>query len=58
MVILNKNDYISKMESILHDETKFKNLGSSTNNDNMAKIESRIQRRLLHTLLPLDCINE
>jgi len=32
------------MESILHEETKFKNLGSSINT---AKIESRIQRRLL-----------
>jgi len=47
VVILNKNDYITKIESILHDETKFKTLGYSTNNDNTAKIEARIQRRLL-----------
>jgi len=32
---------------MLHDETKFKTLDFSTNNDNTAKIESRIQRRLL-----------
>jgi len=46
-VILNKNDYVSKTESILHDETKFETLGSSTNNNNTKKLESGIQHRLL-----------
>jgi len=59
VVILNKNDYISKIEAILYDLTKFKTLCSSTKNDNAAKIESRIERRLLQlskdNLLPPEC---
>ena len=47
VVILNKNDYNDKMKTILNDTTKFLDLGPVTNNDNTAKIESRIQRRLL-----------
>ena len=35
------------MKTILNDTTKFLNLGPVTNKDNTAKIESRIQRRLL-----------
>ena len=35
------------MKTILNDTTKFLDLGPVTNNDNTAKIESRIQRRLL-----------
>ena len=45
VVILNKNDYNDKMKTILNDTTKFLDLGPVTNNDNTAKIESRIQRR-------------
>ena len=47
VVILNKNDYNDKMKTILNDTTKFLDLGPVTNKDNTAKIESRIQRRLL-----------
>ena len=47
VVILNKDDYNSKMKTILNDNSKFCDLGSSAGNDNTAKIESRIQRRLL-----------
>ena len=46
-VILNKNDYNRKMGMILNDTTKFLNLGPVDSNDDTAKIESRIQRRLL-----------
>ena len=47
LVILNKTDYIKKMNSILGDETKFLTLGPSSEKNNTSKIESRIQRRLL-----------
>ena len=47
MVILNKTDYIKKMNSILEDKTKFLTLGPSSKKDNTSKIKSRIQRRLL-----------
>ena len=47
VVILNKNDYNDKMKTILNDTTKFLDIGPVTNKDNTAKIESRIQRRLL-----------
>ena len=47
VVIMNKTDYIFKMESILHDESKFKVLGPVHSSDNTAKLESRLQRRLL-----------
>ena len=47
VVILNKNDYNDKMKTILNDTTKFFDLGPVTNKKNIAKIESRIQRRLL-----------
>ena len=47
VVILNKTDYVKKMNSILEDETKFLTLGPSSKMDNASKIESRIQRRLL-----------
>ena len=47
VVIMNKNDYISKMDFILQDNSKFENLGPSSEFDNTAKIEAHIQRRLL-----------
>ena len=47
MVILNKDDYIEKMNNILRDETKFEYIGPVSTCDNIAGIESRLQRRLL-----------
>ena len=47
VVIMNKSDYISKMDFILQDNSKFENLGPSSEFDNTAKIEAHIQRRLL-----------
>ena len=47
VVILNKHDYISKMDTLLYDASKFENLGPAGQNDNRAKIESQMQRRLL-----------
>lgn len=47
VVILNKADYISKMDSILHDPTKFQTFGPTSTFDNTSKVEGRIQRRLL-----------
>ena len=47
VVILNKTDYIKKMNSILADERKFLTLSPSSEKDNTSKIESQIQRRLL-----------
>lgn len=62
VVILNKSDYISKMEFILQDSSKFKTLGSSAEADNTTKIEAQIQRRLLQLkkegLLPADIYNK
>ena len=47
VVILNNNDYNDIMKTIFDDTTKFLDLGPFTNKDNTAKIESRIQQRLL-----------
>ena len=47
VVVVDKSDYIFKMEKILHDTTKFELIGSSYNFDNTAKVESNIQRQLL-----------
>ena len=47
VVILNKNEYNDKVMTILNDTTKFIDLGPATSNDNTAKIETQIQRRLL-----------
>ena len=47
VVLLNKSDYVDKMNKILNDQSKFKRLGLVTSNDNTASIESRIQKRLL-----------
>ena len=44
---MNKSDYISKMDIILQDNSKFENLGPSSETDNTAKIKAHIQRRLL-----------
>jgi len=46
VVILNKNKYNDQKMTILNDTTKFLDLGPATSNDNIAKIETQIQRRL------------
>ena len=46
VVIMNKIDYISKRNFILQDNSKFENLGPSSEFDNTAKIKAHIQRRL------------
>ena len=47
MVILNCCDYIEKINKILSHDSKFKCLGSTTENNNTAKIETKLQRQLL-----------
>ena len=44
VVILNKSDYITKMNLILNDASKFQQIGPADTN---AKLEAKIQRRLL-----------
>ena len=46
-VILNKSDCITKINLILNDASKFQQIGPIGTNDNTAKIEAKIQRRLL-----------
>ena len=46
-VILKKHDYVSKMDTLLHDAFKFKNIGPVSQNDDPVKIEYQNQRRLL-----------
>ena len=43
VVIMNKSDYIPKMDFILQDNSKFENLGPSSEFDNTAKIKAHIQ---------------
>ena len=47
VVLLNKSDYVDKMNKILDDQSRFKRLGPVSSNDNTAGIESRLQKRLL-----------
>ena len=47
VVLLNKSDYVDKMNDILNDQSKFKRLGTVSSNDNTASIVSRLQKRLL-----------
>ena len=46
VVLLNKSDYVDKMNKILDDQSKFKRLGTASSNDNTVSIESRLQKRL------------
>ena len=46
MVILNKKDYIQKMENILLDKEKFEKLGDVETQDKTAKLERKLQKRL------------
>ena len=50
VVTLNKTDYITKINSVLKNETKYLTLGECRKNDNTSKIKSRIQRRFLQML--------
>ena len=47
VVILNKKDYIQKMENILLDKEKFEKLGDVETQDKTAKLEQKLQKRLL-----------
>ena len=47
VVVLNKSDNVDKVNEILDDQSKFKRLGLISSNDNTARIESRLQKRLL-----------
>ena len=47
VVLLNKSDYVDKMNKILDDQSKLKRLGPVSSDDNTASIESRLQKRLL-----------
>ena len=47
IVVMDKSDYILKMEKILHDTTKFELIGPFGDFDNTAKVESKIQHQLL-----------
>ena len=47
VVLINKSDYVDKMNEILDDQLKFKKLGPVSSNDNTASIESRLLKRLL-----------
>ena len=61
VVILDKSDYVSKMNCILQDKSKFENLGPANEFDNTAKTEGKIQKRLLQLkkddLLPAKIYN-
>ena len=47
VVILNKSDYVNKMECILSDISKFKFLGPVSKFDKNGKNEAKLQRHLL-----------
>ena len=47
VVLLNKSDYVDKMNKILDDQSKFKRHGPVSSNDNTSSIESRLQKWLL-----------
>ena len=47
VVLLNKSDYVDKMNNIIHDQSIFKKLGPVSSNDNRASIESHLQKPLL-----------
>ena len=47
VVLFNKNDCFDNMNKILDDQSKFKRLGPVSSNDNTARNESRLQKRLL-----------
>ena len=52
VVILNKNDFIDKMQVIFDNLSKFVKLGPASSNDNTANIESKLQKSLLELFNP------
>ena len=50
VVILNKNDYITKMGNILNDASKFECLGPAATADRTSTIETKLQNRLRELL--------
>ena len=44
VVILNKTDLVTKMNSILIECSKFQNIGAVHDNNNTAKMEGKIQK--------------
>ena len=50
VVILNKNDYVTKMENILNDASKFECLGPAATADRTSTIETKLQNRLRELL--------
>ena len=47
VVLLNKSDYVEKINKILDDQSKFEKLGPVSSNDNTASVELHLQKRLL-----------
>ena len=47
VVILNETDYLTKMNSILNDTSKFQNIGPVNDNDNTAEMDGKLQKWLL-----------
>ena len=47
VILLNKSDYVDKMNEIFDDQSKFKRLGPVSSDDNTASIESHLQKRLV-----------
>ena len=47
VVILNKTDYLTKMNFILNDFSKFQNIGPVNDNDNIGKMEGKLRKWLL-----------
>ena len=47
VVLLNKSNYVDKINEIFDDQSIFKRLGAVSSSDNTASIESHLQRRLL-----------
>ena len=50
VLILNKSDYINKINSILNNSSEFEKLGSVEEKDNITTIEKRIQRKLFELM--------
>ena len=47
VVLLNKSDYVDKMNEMPNDQSKFKELGPVSSNDSTVNIELRLPKRLL-----------
>ena len=58
VVILNKNDYVTKMGNILNDASKIKCLGPAATADKTATIETKLQNRLRELLNSEQLLNK